>query len=220
MELNLLSILCVSLFRRFFIYSNFMDKYHRIIEFSHDTKFKFSIFFFFFLQYKKESRESGTFFKSFPVLEFCHFVMGKITSLIRIRYNKNFLLWNSSNLTFIKDHFLGKRDVRGTRNRAARHEFKYHSLTLYLPRNWTNAPHPRGYVKLFNTERFTNSKCLNKSGLKQKSCSILFLSRTKIFQQPQYYHFFFNKPNSSLKSKRIHWKIMIQSVGRIFLSNF
>lgn len=155
--------------------------------------------------------------------EFCHFVMVKITSLIRIRYNKNFLLWNSSNLTFIKDHFLGKRDVRGTRNRAARHEFKYHSLTLYLPRNWTNAPHPRvmlNYVKLFNTERFTNSKCLNKSGLKQKSCSIFFLSRTKIFQQPQYYHFFFNKPNSSLKSKRIHWKIMIQSVGRILLSNF
>lgn len=33
-------------------------------------------------------------------------------------------------MTFIKDLFLGKRDVRGTRNRAARHEFKQFDTLL------------------------------------------------------------------------------------------
>lgn len=71
MELNLLSIFRVSLFRRFFVYSNFVRKYRRIIEFSHDIRFKFSIFFFFCNTNKKVE----LFLKVSNQYEFYHFVI-------------------------------------------------------------------------------------------------------------------------------------------------
>lgn len=57
----------------------------------------------------------------------------------------------------------------------ARHEFKYHSLTLWLTEQTERKPHPRGFIKLFDTEQFTNSKCLNESVEQNNHNTILTL---------------------------------------------
>lgn len=70
---------------------------------------------------------------------------------------------------FMKDLFLGKRDVRGTRNRAARHEFKQFD-TLLTEKSNENRIRVITLNSLIH-ERFTNSKCLDKSN----TLSIFFL---------------------------------------------
>lgn len=107
--------------------------------------------------------------------------------IIKISCSEIHQIWR---LSKIFSFVFGKRDVRGTRNRAARHEFKYHSLTLYLPMNWK--PHSCDYVKLFNTIHefkminlaqtdIFSSSLSHQQKYSNNTISTLFFQQTKLF---------------------------------------